>query len=289
MEHFWNLLIDGNLFLLAVLTWILYQVGCAAAQQSLPSQIWSKRIGFVVFLGFLARSLTGDSTPDETALIVLALRGLLIGWLAGTAALITLPMVFWFNEHIRSQQMSLRESAMARREERLAKRNARETESRRKREQAEWERSAPERERAERLALERAAVERKQKQSSQKRREDVRSQLELLYTFYAPKIQNVFSQTMFDDFESKYMGDERTADEVEERGRQLLAILEQHHNAVVSPRTYSSLEDLANWFIGEQRRLDGLALDEFLKDEFRAILHDRYSELSQKFMQTMQP
>lgn len=289
MEHIWHLLLSGNVILLAFVVWVLYQLGNAASQNCPESRVWSKRLGFGVFIVFLGLVLANVELPDATSLAIVTIRALLIAWFAGAVALLTLPAVYWFNAAIYSQQTSLRAAATARRERREANRKAREAEARRKIDQEEWERNAPERERAERLAAAQADLERRQRQHSQKRREDVRSQLELIYTLYAYKIRKLFSKAMFDDFEKKYMGDDRSADEVEERGRQLLAILEQHHNSVEQPRKYSSLDELANWFVEEQRRLDGLELDEFLKDEFRAILQDRYSELSQKFMQTMQP
>lgn len=289
MEQVWQLLISGNVFLLAIVAWVFHQLGNAASQNSPASRVWGKRIGFGVFIAFFGVVLANVTVPNATSLVVVTIRGLIIAWFAGTVALVTLPLVFWFDSQIRAQRMSLQAAATARREKIEAQRKARESEARRKIEQEEWERNAPEREQAERVAAARQEVERKQRQSAQKRREDVRSQLELVYTLYAPKIRKRFSQEMFDNFEAKYMGDDRAPEEVEERGRQLLGILEQHHNAVVQPQKYSSLEELANWFVAEQRRLDSVELDEFLKDEFRTLLHDRYSELSQKFLQTMQP
>lgn len=289
MDHLWELLTSGNVFLLGILTWILFHVGSAAAQNSPISHVWAKRIGFVVFLGFLWISLTHDAEPDETALISLAIRGLLAGWFAGTVVLTLLPVLLWCNELVWRQQMTLRTAITARRSHREAERQKRRAEADQHLRQKEWERTAPERERAQQEALEIAQLERQRKQQSQKRREDVRSQLELLYSLYAPKIQGSFTKAMLDDFEKTYMGDERLPEEVEERGKQLLAILEEHHRKVDPPKKYASMDDLAAWFMTEQKRLESLPLDEMLKDEFKAILHERYAELTQRFLQKLEP
>lgn len=289
MTHLWQLLATGNVFLLGFLTWILFHVGCAVAQTSPASHVWAKRLGLVAFLGFVCLALASQQMPSEVELIVITIRGLLAGWFVASILLIGLPAMLWLDGQVRSQQTSLWAAADARRRQREEQRQSRQEAAEQKVRQQEWERGAPERERVQREALERAELERQQQRRSQKRREDVRSHLELLYSLYAPKIHNRFTKQMFGDFLTRYLGDNRTPEDVEERGKQLQTMMEQHHQAVDPPPKKATLQDLAAWFVAEQQRLESLPLDDLLKDEFRAILHERYAELTQRFLQKLEP
>lgn len=289
MDHLWGLLTTGNVFLLGFLTWILFHVGCAAAQNCPVSHVWAERLGLVGFLAFVGLSLASQQMPSEGDLIVIVIRGLLAGWFAATIILIGLPMVLWLAAQARVRRLAVLAVTDARRRKREEERRIRQDETDRKVRQKERDRTAPERERAQREALELADLERQQKHGDQKRREDVRSHLELLYGLYAPKIQSRFTREMFADFVTKYMGDNRMPTDVEERGQQLQTMMEQHHQAVDPPPKRATLQDLATWFVSEKQRLESLPLDDMLKDEFRAVLHERYSELTQRFLQKLEP
>lgn len=289
MDHWWQLLTTGNVFLLGFVTWILFHVGCAVAQSSPASHAWAKRLGFVAFLGFAGLSLASEQMPSEIELIVITIRGLLAGWFVTSILLIGLPAALWLGGQIRSQHTAFRAARDAHRRKREEQRRSHQEAADQKVRQREWERYAPERERAQREAREQTELERRQQQQAQKRREDVRSHLELLYSLYAPKIQSRFTKQMFGDFLTKYLGDNRTPEDVDERGRQLQTMMEQHQQAVDPPPKKATLQDLAAWFVAEQQRLESLPLDDLLKDEFRAILHERYAELTQRFLQKLEP
>jgi len=155
----------------------------------------------------------------------------------------------------------------------------------RKQAQIAWERNAPERERARVEAEARAQAAK----AEQKRREDVRAACELLYGFFAPEIGSRFPKAAFDDFEKKYLGDDRPAAEVEARGEELKAILKKHHDLVRPALPATSLLDLARWYERELAAIESLPLAESFKDAHRMQLNFRYAELTEKFLEQARP
>jgi len=153
---------------------------------------------------------------------------------------------------------------------------------RRRQAQREWEqRSAKEGEA--RLREQRRAAE------DARRRGDARARCELLYNRHAPDIVRRFPRKSMERFMQTYMRDADPAESVEQRGRELETIIEQHRNCVKPDKPPRTIQDLAEWYLREKNRIDALPLDEELKQEHAAALDMRYAELTQELLQRIEP
>ena len=65
----------------------------------------------------------------------------------------------------------------------------------------------------------------RQQADAQRRRTDARAKASLTFSLFAPKIQGRFPQQMFDEFLSRYMGDDHPPEDVERRAEELLQTL----------------------------------------------------------------
>lgn len=111
---------------------------------------------------------------------------------------------------------------------------------------------------------------------AQRRRDRVRMQLELSYLQAMPGIGSWMPRPMFDDFLRRHLGDHLTPDDVEGNARQLLVVLRQHQEQVQDRSAFTSFEDLADWLLAEQKRIQALTLDQQLKQTQLVDLHQRY-------------
>ena len=71
---------------------------------------------------------------------------------------------------------------------------------------------------------------------------------------------------------------------MERRAAELIDLLKQHKDRAKPEPKFGSIGDVAEWFMAEKGKIDGLAIDEDLKDDLRAQLSERYSELTAKIM-----
>lgn len=62
--------------------------------------------------------------------------------------------------------------------------------------------------------------------TTRRRRDRIRLKVEMVYVLIQPQIAPTFDRNMFEDFVKRYLGDHLPPEEVEENGRQLLALLE---------------------------------------------------------------
>lgn len=123
----------------------------------------------------------------------------------------------------------------------------------------------------------------------QRRRTEARARCELAYSLHASDISERFPKSMFDAFLQTYMNDSHDAEDVERRGRELQAIIEQHRSKAKPERKPRTIQDLAEWYLREKHRIDSLPLDDELKQEHMAALDMRYAELTQEVLQSMEP
>src|SRR5439155_25132301 len=100
---------------------------------------------------------------------------------------------------------------------------------------------------------------------AQRRRDRARLQLELSYLQAMPGVAGWMPRPMFDDFVRRHLGDQLTPEEVEDHAGQLLAVLRQHREQVQGRGDFASLEELADWLVAEQQRIQGQALEGTLK------------------------
>jgi hypothetical protein len=153
---------------------------------------------------------------------------------------------------------------------------------RRRQAQREWE---------QRSARDNEARLRQQRQAAEdgRRRADARVRSELLYNRYAPEIARRFPRKNMERFMQTYMSDADPPESVEQRGRELENIIEQHRNCVKPDKPPKTIQDLAEWYLREKGRIDALPLDDELKQEHAAALDMRYAELTQELLQRIEP
>lgn len=125
--------------------------------------------------------------------------------------------------------------------------------------------------------------------ADQKRREDARAACELLFHRHSHVLTDRFTKETFADFISKYMGDGRPPDDVEERGSQLREIILQHVHQIEPPKKPYTIESLAEWYRATKELIDSLPVEARYKQAQMAQLNARYAELMQSLMESLQP
>jgi hypothetical protein len=153
---------------------------------------------------------------------------------------------------------------------------------RRRQAQREWDQRSAKEDEA-RLRQQRRAAE------DGRRRVEARARSELLYNRHAPEIARRFPRKNMERFMQTYMSDADPAESVEQRGKELQNIIEQHRNCVKPDKPPQTIQDLAEWYLREKSQIDALPLDEELKQEHAAALDMRYAELTQELLQRIEP
>jgi hypothetical protein len=120
---------------------------------------------------------------------------------------------------------------------------------------------------------------------AQRRRNRARLKAELLYTLYAPAIGDRFPRKLFEDFLSRYLGEQHAPEDVEEYSRQLEAILQQHAGPGPGQEHFGNVTELTKWFVSEQRRILALDLTEELKKSQLLGLNQRYNRLAEHLLE----
>lgn len=134
-----------------------------------------------------------------------------------------------------------------------------------------------------------AEMEALRHREAQRRREKVRLQLELAYVQAAPKISSWFSRQMFDDFVQRYLNDNLPPEDVEENGIQLHATIQKHLEESQQPPEIQTMEDLTDWLLAEQQRIQGQSMDASQKNGQLLDLHQRYLALASRLVQPGMP
>jgi len=167
---------------------------------------------------------------------------------------------------------------LARFRRKIADRNARLREQKRqRREQREYERTAPLREQARKAAEE------------QKRRgAEAVTGCQLLYSLHAPEIGVRFPKQAFDEW-IKRMSDDQDPILVERKAEQLRRIIEHHCEQVKPTPKFSNIQELAHWFQEQKADIETLPLDERTKRAHLANLTEKYAELTTKLLENLHP
>ena len=129
----------------------------------------------------------------------------------------------------------------------------------------------------------------RQQAEAQRRRTNAKARASLTFGLFAPKIQSRFTQQMFDDFLSKYLGDDQTPDDVERRVEELTQTFQRHLEEIEPPEGKRSIEELGQWFLDQKRRIEELPLDPKVKRAHVADLNSRYAEISTKLLEKLHP
>lgn len=109
----------------------------------------------------------------------------------------------------------------------------------------------------------------------QKRREDARGRVELFFNVNAPELQNRFTRDMLTDYVTRYMGDERPAELVEERGETLMGVIRQHLDKAVPKGNAQTLDDVLATFEVRMRKIRESGLEDEDKQHLLIQLADQ--------------
>jgi len=236
---------------------------------------WAVGLGIVTGIYFFFAGIPTRQAPTPDDLLGGIFAACLVGFCAGLVWYLAVAIITFAYQHVLSPPFEMlgrwrrnaAERSVRRREENL-----------RWKQQRDYERTAPERARS---AATLAAAK--------KRRKDARAACELLFHRHAHVLNGRFSRETLADFMQKYMGDGQTADEVEERGRQLQETILQHVHQIVPPKAPYTIESLADWYKTTKQVVDTLPVEDRYKQAQLAQLNARYAELMQSLMESLRP
>src|SRR5207302_9974376 len=97
---------------------------------------------------------------------------------------------------------------------------------------------------------------------ARRRREESRVRCEMFYALYSPEIGPRFPKEAFADFCQRYLGDDRTPEDVERRAGQLLETMQQHLRQTGRRTSRLGVAELAAWYQQAQAQMSGLPVDE---------------------------
>lgn len=127
--------------------------------------------------------------------------------------------------------------------------------------------------------------EAEQRIADNRRRQRARLKAELCYTLNEPALVDVLPRAVFDDFVSRYLGEQLDAETVEENAKELEAMIQRF----VSERPVDvqpvKFEDLSAWFVDEERRIEATETDKHRKKTKLAGLTRRYTQLAEKLIE----
>lgn len=262
-DWFLNIIENGDLcstlFLLLVLCWI----GGYSVASRPDLKRWGWRAAFGVMLSYsIFRGITHTPTTPEELLQIL-LRGLLAAAFVGSITRILLPALItvWsvtggrIFAAIRNTLVAIRKQH---RERKVSAKRRREESARAR----DFEEMAPEREQLQLEAERRECVARESVAIAIRRREDARSEVELFFNVNAPELKNRFTREMLDDYVSRYMGDDKAPELVEERAATLLKAIQQHLDKVVSPIRNLSFDQILAAFEARKNKIQQSTLDD---------------------------
>ena len=127
-----------------------------------------------------------------------------------------------------------------------------------------------------------ADLESAKQREAQRRREKARLQVELTYVLAMPTIAQWFPRSLLDNFVKRHMHDALTPEDVEENARQLQTVLQQHQEQMSAHSELNSMEELTNWLLGEQQRIEAQTMDPSVKQGQMLDLHQRYVAMASR-------
>ncbi len=280
MQFITDAIQNGDYCSLVFFSLVAIFVGDRMINSQSTLRVWGLRTAALAFVGFAVSHLAQVGSPSAEDLAMAAIVGLLGGLVALGPAWIILSILGFAGGYYRRASASA-DSVAHRRQLDREKRAA---EKKNQQDQIEWERRAPERERANQEARQLREAENRKKGEAQKRRSDARADCEMLFQLYAVDISNRFSRESLDEWIKKYMGDDQSPDDVEQRAEQLRKMIIHHREQVRPTPKFATLQELANWFQSQKEQIDQLPVDDRLKRMLTANLNVRNAELMNQLL-----
>lgn len=285
VRYLHELISNGDWLGLVFVAVVVGYVGKAMVQHRPNIRPWGGRIALIAFIVFAAKRALQYGEPGTEDLVAAVLHGLLAGAIILGPAWIVLAGVGFCNDRWSEMQQAARRRSDQRRREREVRQRQREL----ARQESERERLAPERELATREAAERQRVVEQQRQIESHRREDARVACDLLYALREPDIGDRYSRQRFEEFVSTYLGDSKPIDVFERRAAELQQLIQQHYQAVNPPEKFRNLAELTTWYEEQLTLVENLSIADVYKRDYRAQLNERYSELTDRLLESLEP
>lgn len=260
-----------TIVLIVLLCWI----GTLVVGSRSVLHAWGQRLAVAVFVCYSACGVIRFTPTTAYELIAITMRGLMAGGITMGLAWILLPACAAACDIIVARVRTIRASIRADVEARTAQE-----------EEVLRLRSALHAKNREVAAAE---TRRLHSESADRRRTAARANAALSYSLFAPTIGSRFSKDDFQAYVRDFMSDGHSPDDVERRERELIATLRQHESASDPPEQKRTLEDLAQWFLEQRKRIEALPLDDKLKRVHLSELNARYAELSQQLLEGLKP
>jgi hypothetical protein len=288
MSALLRLVDDGDLFSTGLLVLILIFFGSKVVDGSYRLAAAGKKIAVLAFLAYVAYAVIDREPVFAGDWLARVMHGLVAAGLTLGISWITLPFISFLQDRlIRRPVTSVRKWHESRRTRRHQRQASLEAERVAALQQAEELRTAPDRMEAEEQARERAEAARREREQAQLRREDARAACVLLYGLHKPDIGRRYPRSSLDEFMNLYMQDDRPPQQVEERARQLQGIIREHLERVRPTPKFTSIEDIARWFLEQKQTIEALDLEDRDRRVHLALLRERYSELTTEKMEKL--
>lgn len=249
--HYLQGLAGGDYCAVGVILLMLYALGGQLVHGQERLRGIGQKLGLAALIITAAVLIVKESRTDPWDLVSTALLAGIVGAAVTCLAWVALPIIsFCYSAAIQpvidaAERMDADADRAAREQ-----RRRQEEHRRRLQQQADYERRAPERERQQREAEERAGAE----AEARRRRDLVVDQIELFYQLNAAELAGRIKEEWVKDYIQRKMGTNVPADEIEERGRQLLATLQQALERANPAKIYRSVADI-NADFEQQRQL----------------------------------
>ena len=91
------------------------------------------------------------------------------------------------------------------------------------------------------------------------------------------------------EYMQQFMSDKESAETVERRAKELRDIIEQHYQQVGGDPGALSIDQLAEWFVEQKKRIEKAPMEDRQKQNLLAQLNRRYAELAQSILEKMSP
>jgi len=279
MSDPFQLVRDGDLCSLTFLALLLLAIGLSFLDRSPELRLWAVRVAAAAFLGFSVYGGWFYEPYDASEWILVLLRALVAGALTlGLASIILPALAFLKGSLIDAPTRKLhdaRHSAKRRRDEAA--------------QQRQWQHEKQVR--ADHELAVRSVQLRQQEAEGEaaRRRTDARAEIQLRFSLLVPKLGDRFTQEMLADYVTTCMGDDHSPEDVQRRGRDLIATLETHLQEEKAAETLVDLEQLDSWFQTQKQRIERSSAEERLKRQLLALLNVQYAELAQKLIESLEP
>lgn len=287
MDELLRFIDDENFVATCVVIFILYCVGKSMVRSRPYVRDWGFRIAVACCVAFVGWRGVTTKASNASAWIPIAFRGLLVAGLVLAVTWIVLTVVVFVFDlflgwPVRTVAGWMQASSRRRGERAL-----------RRREDIDRARAAatavvqetPESRQAREKEQRQAQAERAERARAGAQCENLRAECELFYSSHAPEIRARFPKKELAAFMQKYMGDDRTTEQLTHRAQQLKAIITYHLECVRPSPKFASVDQVARWFREQKQAIEALDIEERMKKTHLAELSERYAELTSQLLE----